>query len=106
MTTISRKLEQQYGPEWGLNSRAKEHMNQAIRQGEESDPGYPVEIYDEKALVSQMQANMISSLRSLGLELREHWVRDIEAVKEYLAVRFMYFSDDLPELDPLRQLGI
>ncbi len=106
MTTISRNLEQQYGSEWGLNSRAKAHMNQAVRQSEESDPGYPVEIYDEKTLVFQMQANMISTLRSLRLELREHWVRDIEAVKKYLAVRFKYFSDDLPELDPLRQLGI
>lgn len=104
--TVSYILERKYGQHWALDSRATADMRRAICDSEESDPGLPIEYYDEKSLVNQMQANLLSTLRQLGLVFREPRIGDIEAVKEYLATRFRFFSDDVPELDPLRNFDL
>lgn len=104
--TAARVLQAEFGREWPFHPTARERMGSMTHDAEERDPGIPATEYSEKALLNQMQMNMMSTLATLGLRLHERRVGDVEAVREYLAVRFRFFEDDLPELDPLRAFGL
>jgi hypothetical protein len=59
----------------------------------------PLTLFSENRMRDMQRINMMSTLKNLGLECRQH-TPDLDAIDYFLRVRYNYWADDIEHEDP------